>query len=101
MGRQWPPSPDDLREAQAVCEELGLADLLERMPAGLMQHVGETGWRLSHGEASRVHLARALLQGAPITILDECFAALDPSTLKQAMRCAWQRSEALLVVAHP
>ncbi len=101
MGRQWPPSPDDLGEAQAVCEELGLADLLERMPAGLMQHVGETGWRLSHGEASRVHLARALLQGAPITILDECFAALDPSTLKQAMRCAWQRSEALLVVAHP
>jgi len=101
MGRQWPPSPDDLREAQAVCEELGLGDLIERMPAGLMQHVGETGWRLSHGEASRVHLARALLQGAPITILDECFAALDPATLKQAMRCAWQRTEALLVVAHP
>ncbi len=101
MGRQWPPSPDDLREAQEVCHELGLGELLARMPAGLMQHVGETGWRLSHGEASRVHLARALLQGAPITILDECFAALDPSTLKQAMRCAWQRTEALLVVAHP
>jgi ATP-binding cassette subfamily B protein len=56
---------------------------------------------LSHGEASRIYLARALLQDAPLTVLDESFAALDPATLAQCMRCAWDRSHTLLVVAHP
>jgi len=67
----------------------------------MLQMVGDTGWRLSHGEASRIYLARALLQDAPLTVLDESFAALDPETLAQCMRCAWARSHTLLVVAHP
>ena len=74
----WPPSAADLQQAGEVCEELGLGELLQRMPAGLQQQVGETGWQLSHGERSRVFLARALLQQADLTILDESFAALDP-----------------------
>ena len=78
MGRAWPASPDDMAKARALCVELGLGTLLERMPAGLLQQVGETGWQLSHGERSRVFLARALLQEARLTILDESFAALDP-----------------------
>ena len=30
------------------CGDLGMGELLDRMPAGLLQTVGETGWRLSH-----------------------------------------------------
>jgi ATP-binding cassette subfamily B protein len=101
MGRQWPPSEEDLADAEGLCHELGLGDLLDRMPAGMLQMVGDTGWRLSHGEASRIYLARALLQDAPLTVLDECFSALDPETQAQCMRCAWTRSRTLLVVAHP
>jgi ATP-binding cassette subfamily B protein len=101
MGREWPPSPATLAEAQQVCEELGLAPLLQRMPAGLQQRVGETGWQLSHGERSRVFLARALLQRAPLTVLDESFAALDPATLHRCLRCALERAQALVVIAHP
>jgi len=63
MGRRWPPQPADLQEAEALCCDLGLGDLLQRMPAGLLQMVGETGWQLSHGERSRLYIARALLQG--------------------------------------
>jgi ATP-binding cassette, subfamily B, bacterial len=37
-----------------------LDNLLERLPAGLPQLIGETGWRLSHGERSRLFMARAL-----------------------------------------
>ena len=48
------------------------------MPAGLFQPVGETGWQLSHGERSRIYMARALLQGADLVVLDESFAELDP-----------------------
>ncbi len=101
LGRGWPPRPADLEEAEALCHELGLGDLLGRMPAGLQQMVGETGWQLSHGERSRVYLARALLQDAGLVILDESFAALDPETLQIALRCALRRAPTLLVIAHP
>jgi ATP-binding cassette subfamily B protein len=101
MGRNWPASAVELQAAQTLCEELGLGPLIARMPAGLQQRVGETGWQLSHGEKSRVFLARALLQQAPLTVLDESFAALDPRTLKLCLDSALRRTRALLVIAHP
>jgi ATP-binding cassette subfamily B protein len=101
MGRGWPPRRGDMEEATAVCKELGLGALIERMPGGLMQMVGETGWQLSHGERSRLFIARALLQRAELVVLDESFAALDPETLERALRCVLARAPALLVIAHP
>lgn len=101
MGRGWPPRPEDLEEAQAVAEGLGLGPLLERMPAGLGQMVGEIGWQLSHGEKSRVYLARALLQGADLLVLDESFGALDPENLRVCMDYVLSRAPTLLVIAHP
>lgn len=101
MGRQWPPSDADLAEAEQLCEELGLGELLRRMPGGIHQRVGETGWQLSHGERSRIFLARALLQRAQVTILDESFSSLDPATMDLCLRTALQRAETLVVIAHP
>lgn len=101
MGRRWPPKPEDLADAEEVCTELGLRDLLNRMPAGLQQQVGETGWQLSHGERSRLFLARALLQRTPLVILDESFGALDPENLELSLTCALRRAPALLLIAHP
>jgi len=71
------------------------------MPAGLWQLVGETGWQLSHGERSRLYIARALLQGATVLILDESFAALDPATLSRVQQCVLAHAPALMVIAHP
>ncbi|HYZ84617.1 MAG TPA: ATP-binding cassette domain-containing protein [Bryobacteraceae bacterium] len=101
LGRRWPPLPEDREEAETVCRELGLGPLLDRMPAGLLQPVGETGWQLSYGERCRLFLARALLQSADLVILDESFGALDSETLDQAMACARRRSQTLMVIAHP
>jgi ATP-binding cassette subfamily B protein len=101
MGRAWPPRARDLAEAETLCRELGLGDLIDRMPSGLSQMVGEGGWQLSQGERSRVFLARALLQGAKLTILDESFGALDPENLQSAMECTLARTDALMVIAHP
>lgn len=101
LGRQWPASNEDMEEAELVCVELGLGPLLEQMPSGLMQMVGEGGWQLSHGERSRIFLARALLQNAEMVILDESFAALDPENLQLAMKTAFSRAQTLLVIAHP
>lgn len=101
MGRGWPPSWKDIGEADAICRELGLGPLLNRMPGGLMQMVGETGWQLSHGEQSRLFIARALLQRAELIVLDESFAALDPETLSLSLKCVLQRAPTLVVIAHP
>jgi ATP-binding cassette subfamily B protein len=101
MSREWPPRPEDLELATSICHELGLGELLERMPAGIMQIVGETGWQLSHGERSRLFIARALIQQADLLVLDESFAALDPETLRRCYQCVSARVSSLLVIAHP
>jgi ATP-binding cassette subfamily B protein len=101
LGTGWPASEAERARALSVCEDLGLGPLIRRMPGGLDQRVGESGWLLSHGEQSRIFLARALLQAAPVTILDETFAALDPEVQAQCVEAARRRSRTLLVIAHP
>jgi ATP-binding cassette, subfamily B, bacterial len=100
LGRPTVLTSADFEDAHAICEELGLGDLLHRMPAGMLQMVGETGWQLSHGERSRLFIARALLQNAELVVLDESFAALDPQNLQRAVECVVKRARSLLVIAH-
>ncbi|PON17394.1 hypothetical protein C2W62_13485 [Candidatus Entotheonella serta] len=101
LGRCWPPSPEDLVDAENICRELGLGELLDRMPMGLQQMIGDQGWRLSHGERSRLYIARALLQQADIIILDESFGSIDPENMQMALQSVLRRSSTLLVIAHP
>ena len=101
LGRRWPPTSEDTQLAERICRELGLGDVLDRMPSGWQQMVGESGWQLSHGERSRVFIARALLQEADLIILDESFGALDPENLERSLRCALKWAPTLLVIAHP
>jgi len=100
MGRARLLTLQDAREAEEVCRELGLSGLLERMPSGMLQIVGESGWQLSHGERSRLYIARALLQNAELVVLDESFAALDPENLRLAFECVRRRARTILAIAH-
>lgn len=101
LGREWPPCADDLRRADEVCRRLGLGELLDRMPNGLLQMVGEGGWQLSHGERTRIYMARALLQNSDLLILDESFGALDPENMQLCLEYTLERANALMVIAHP
>ena len=84
-----------------LCRELGLENLLEKMPLGIHQIVGETGWQLSHGERSRVCIARALLQESEVVILDESLGTLDPRNRETVLKCAERHSRTLIVIDHP
>lgn len=87
-------------EALAICAELGLDDLLAKMPSGPGQLLGDTGRQLSHGERTRLFIARSLLQDARLLVFDESFAGLDPESLLRAVRCVRRRARTLFVVAH-
>ncbi len=101
LSRPLPHTQADLEEAHALCQELGLDKLIANMPGGMEQMVGDTGWRVSQGERSRIFLARALLQRADMVVLDESLAALDPENLRQCVECIRRRAPTLMLIAHP
>ncbi|MCJ8273665.1 MAG: ABC transporter ATP-binding protein/permease, partial [Psychrosphaera sp.] len=101
LGAQWPAEQEQMDEASMICEELGLGTLLSTMPAGLMQVVGDMGWALSHGEKSRVFVARAILQHPELIILDESLASLDPVNSHRVLDCVEKHCKAVIIVAHP
>lgn len=101
LGTQWPAEPEQLDQARQICHELGLTELLNKMPAELMQVVGEMGWSLSHGEKSRVYVARAILQQPDLLILDESLASLDPVNANRVLECVEKHCKAVIIVAHP
>jgi ATP-binding cassette subfamily B protein len=60
-------------------------DFLPQLPNGLHTVIGESAAGLSEGQAQRLAIARAVLGGAPVLLLDECTSALDPETEKKVL----------------
>ncbi len=67
-------------EVQAAIRFARLETVLAALPLGLETPIGEGGFGLSGGQAQRVAIARAFLKGAPLLLLDEPTAHLDPVT---------------------
>ena len=81
----------------ARCDEF-----IDKMPDGYQTVLGENGSTLSGGERQRLSIARALLKDAPIVLLDEATASLDPeseSSIQQAIGHLIQ-GKTVLVIAH-
>ncbi|MDZ7685661.1 MAG: ATP-binding cassette domain-containing protein [Gammaproteobacteria bacterium] len=61
-------------------EAAALRDTIEEFPAQMDTIVGERGVTLSGGQKQRATLARGLIRGAPVLILDDCFSSVDTET---------------------
>ncbi|BAG18415.1 MULTISPECIES: ABC transporter ATP-binding protein [Streptomyces] len=98
VGRPDAAEADVLEAARLA----GVDEIVERLPDGWRTRVGEAGTSLSGGERQRVSIARALLKGAPIVLLDEATAALDPENEAYVQRSmeALRETSTLLVIAH-
>ncbi|QGP91341.1 Vitamin B12 import ATP-binding protein BtuD [Neomoorella glycerini] len=95
--------PDASREEVVAAARLaGAHEFIAALPRGYDTPVGERGLRLSGGQARRLAIARAFLKDAPLLILDEVTAGLDPAG-DQVIQAALERlmeGRTVLIIAH-
>ena len=95
-----PQATDD--EVVAAARTAGALDFIEALPDGFETRLGRAGSRLSVGQKQRLAIARGVVSTAPILVLDEPTAALDPETenaLVEALKAERSR-RLLIVIAH-
>jgi ABC-type multidrug transport system fused ATPase/permease subunit len=89
-------------EIEQALRRVGIWGWISRLPQGVGTIVGEQGRELSGGQRQRIVLARALLTDAPVLVLDEPTAHLDPSTASKLMRDVFSAvaGHSVLLITH-
>ncbi len=91
-------SEEQIRQAVYVS---AMDEYLSQLPKGLDTPLGENAVGLSEGQAQRLAIARAVLGGAPILLLDECTSALDEQTERTVLeRIRGLHDRTCIVVTH-
>jgi ABC-type multidrug transport system fused ATPase/permease subunit len=86
LGRpEWPPADATIEALVRRLEAVDLDALVERMPMGLGQPLGQTGWRLSQGERARLVLVRGVMTEPQRVIAADPLGALDPATAERVL----------------
>ncbi|HBR00589.1 MULTISPECIES: ABC transporter ATP-binding protein [unclassified Roseofilum] len=91
-----------MAEVIAAAKSACCHDFIQQLPDGYHTQIGEGGTTLSGGEKQRIAIARAILKDAPIVLLDEATASIDPENelLVQKAINALTTSKTLIVIAH-
>lgn len=77
-------------------------DFISALPDGYQTKIGEGGATLSGGEKQRISIARAILKDAPVVILDEATASVDPENERELQQAISEltKNKTLLMIAH-
>ena len=89
-------------EVLSAAEKAQCSEFLARLPKGIDTMAGDGGKQLSGGERQRISLARAILKNAPVIVLDEATAFIDPEN-EEKMNAAIAeiiKGKTVLVIAH-
>lgn len=95
--------PDATRdEVMAAAEKAQCTEFLERLPNGIDTMAEDGGKQLSGGERQRISLARAILKNAPVIVLDEATAFIDPENEEKMNAAIGEiiKGKTVLVIAH-
>ena len=95
-----PEASDEEVMAAAVKAQCG--EFLSRLPEGIHTMAGNGGKQLSGGERQRISLARAILKDAPIVVLDEATAFMDPENEEKMNEAIGEviQGKTVVVIAH-
>ena len=90
------------QEVLAAAEKAQCGEFLARLEHGIHTMAGDGGKMLSGGERQRISLARAILKNAPIVVLDEATAFMDPENEEKMNEAIAEviRGKTVLVIAH-
>ena len=91
-----------LEEVKAAAEKARCYDFIMSKPDGFDTVIGEGGATLSGGERQRISIARAIMKDAPIIILDEATANVDPENEKELMEAVSEltHDKTVIMIAH-
>ena len=91
-----------MEEVREAARKARCHDFIMALPEGYETPVGEGGVSLSGGERQRISLARAMLKDAPVIILDEATASVDPENERQLQEAfeALTRDKTVIMIAH-
>jgi len=91
-----------VKDVEEAAKKAGIHEFIMSLPEGYDTLVGDRGSRLSGGQKQQIALARAFLKDAPILILDEATASLDPKTAASIMDVITElmRSRSTLLITH-
>lgn len=89
-------------EVLAAAEKAQCGEFLVRLEQGLHTMAGDGGKQLSGGERQRISMARAILKNAPIVVLDEATAFMDPENEEKMNEAIAEviRDKTVIVIAH-
>ena len=98
FGTEQASEKEMIRAAKQAC----CHDFIMELPAGYDTIIGENGASLSGGEKQRISIARAIMKDAPVIILDEATANVDPENEKELIEAiqALTKEKTVLMIAH-